>query len=321
MKDLDGLKQQHPLDQVVARLTKQTPEAHKIRCPFHADDSPSLHVYDDASWHCFGCGKGGDVIDFAGFFYFGATYDPASHFLEVIDRLGGLGIEPIRPNERPLAPRPPAPTTVFDFDRIAYWHDAMPPSRRDYWHSRGLHDETIDRFRLGWDGWRYTIPVTFRGVCYGIKRRRSEIDDGLEGKYVMQKGSRVGIFNADILSTPFDSDLPLFVVEGEIEAMLLDQLGYQAISSTGGANTWKAHWSSFLAAVPRIVILYDNDEPGRQGALLVRSLIRRAHIWHWPDFAHDGGEFLPTDGAWDWLNAQIHSTPYQLPTNSVPTPD
>lgn len=41
--------------------------AHKIRCPFHADDTPSLHVYRsaDRGWMCYGCGRGGTIYDFA----------------------------------------------------------------------------------------------------------------------------------------------------------------------------------------------------------------------------------------------------------------
>jgi DNA polymerase len=34
----------------------------KINCPFHDDDTPSLHVYED-HYHCFGCGAHGDLID------------------------------------------------------------------------------------------------------------------------------------------------------------------------------------------------------------------------------------------------------------------
>lgn len=37
-------------------------------CPFHGDKDASLKVYDGTGghtgWHCFGCGKGGSVIDF-----------------------------------------------------------------------------------------------------------------------------------------------------------------------------------------------------------------------------------------------------------------
>ena len=39
----------------------------KIRCPFHDDTSPSLHVYDEPArgWFCYGCGRGGSIYDFA----------------------------------------------------------------------------------------------------------------------------------------------------------------------------------------------------------------------------------------------------------------
>ena len=35
------------------------------KCPFHKDDKPSMKIYADTnSYHCFGCGKTGDVIQF-----------------------------------------------------------------------------------------------------------------------------------------------------------------------------------------------------------------------------------------------------------------
>jgi len=38
---------------------------HLIKCPFHQDDKPSLQLYPKTNtWHCFGCGKGTDTIDF-----------------------------------------------------------------------------------------------------------------------------------------------------------------------------------------------------------------------------------------------------------------
>ena len=33
-------------------------------CPFHHETQPSLRLYEGkGGWHCFGCGKGGSVID------------------------------------------------------------------------------------------------------------------------------------------------------------------------------------------------------------------------------------------------------------------
>lgn len=33
-------------------------------CPFHGDKSPSMSVWTDGRWRCFGCGVGGDVFEF-----------------------------------------------------------------------------------------------------------------------------------------------------------------------------------------------------------------------------------------------------------------
>jgi len=52
----------------VERLTgRRVGHSGKVRCPFHDDDTPSLHVYPSAAegWYCFGCGRGGSIYDFA----------------------------------------------------------------------------------------------------------------------------------------------------------------------------------------------------------------------------------------------------------------
>ena len=36
-----------------------------MRCPFHGERTGSLKVYTDGrGWHCYGCGRGGSVVDF-----------------------------------------------------------------------------------------------------------------------------------------------------------------------------------------------------------------------------------------------------------------
>ena len=39
-----------------------------VRCIFHADNTPSMKLYDD-HFHCFGCGAHGDVTDFTAQIY------------------------------------------------------------------------------------------------------------------------------------------------------------------------------------------------------------------------------------------------------------
>lgn len=51
-----------------------------IPCPFHQEKTASLKVYTDqnghSGWHCFGCGRGGSVIDFV-MALFGINYRQA----------------------------------------------------------------------------------------------------------------------------------------------------------------------------------------------------------------------------------------------------
>lgn len=60
--------------------------AGKIPCPFHNDRTPSLQLYDDGTWYCYGaCQTGGSVYDFASRLWGISTKGPS--FLELRDRL------------------------------------------------------------------------------------------------------------------------------------------------------------------------------------------------------------------------------------------
>lgn len=55
------------MDEVARRYGFHPDRAGFIRCPFHqGDHTASLKIYSgNRGWHCFGCNRGGTVIDFA----------------------------------------------------------------------------------------------------------------------------------------------------------------------------------------------------------------------------------------------------------------
>ena len=65
--ELDELLLAIPAASYVRELTGLEPRRNgKVNCPLHADDTPSLHLYEDGTFYCFGCGAGGSIYDFAG---------------------------------------------------------------------------------------------------------------------------------------------------------------------------------------------------------------------------------------------------------------
>lgn len=57
----------------------------KVNCLFHDDADPSLQLYDDGSWYCFGCRRGGSIYDFAAALW--STETKGREFLALRQRL------------------------------------------------------------------------------------------------------------------------------------------------------------------------------------------------------------------------------------------
>ncbi len=66
--DIAALKRRHPLSQVVEASGVELRGRGRVRqglCPFHEEREGSFTVYADSQrWYCFGCGLGGDALDF-----------------------------------------------------------------------------------------------------------------------------------------------------------------------------------------------------------------------------------------------------------------
>jgi len=63
MTNIDDIKRDHPMPEVVRQYGIEINRTGFCRCPFHNERTASMKIYAQ-SFYCFGCGAGGDVIDF-----------------------------------------------------------------------------------------------------------------------------------------------------------------------------------------------------------------------------------------------------------------
>jgi CHC2 zinc finger len=100
-RDLGQRRAWHPLDRALLAIPAERyvqelagirpSRAGKLCCPFHDDHNPSLQLYEDGGWYCFGCRQGGTIYDFAALLWSAGTKDRA--FLRLRARLAAeLGV-------------------------------------------------------------------------------------------------------------------------------------------------------------------------------------------------------------------------------------
>lgn len=123
-------------------------------CPFHSEKTPSFTVYGDtSSFYCFGCQAGGDVITFISRIE-NLDYVESVKFLA---NRAGLAIPEEGKNDGLTHMRLRIKEQNREAGRFFYKSLYSPAGKQalDYFHSRGLSDEIIRRFGLGWspDGW------------------------------------------------------------------------------------------------------------------------------------------------------------------------
>ena len=132
---------------------KKAGQSYKGLCPFHSEKTPSFVVTPGReSWKCFGCGKGGDIFNFV-------MERDGIGFPEALQRLAArAGVELDERTSREDARRKRLRDVLES--AITFYHQVLTGSRHghaalEYLHGRGITDETIATFQLGYapDAW------------------------------------------------------------------------------------------------------------------------------------------------------------------------
>lgn len=128
---------------------------------------------------------------------------------------------------------------------------------------RGITLDLIKKWELGWDRRTKRVAIPIRdaeGVARNI--RLYAFDKGGQQKMISW---RAGFGTARLWPlSAFDEDY-VVLCEGEMDRLVLDGQGINAVTSTAGAKTWKSEWSEHFEGM-KVRICYDMDTAGEEGS-------------------------------------------------------
>ena len=157
-------------------------------CPFHGEKTPSFTVTPTRErWHCFGCGRGGDIFNFV-------MERDGVDFPTALRSLAGLaGVELSERTSREDAQRKrlrdALDGAISFYHQVLTEHPAGKPAL-DYLHDRGFTDQTIETFRLGW------APDAWDAMTTALTRKRGMSEADVEGAgLVSRRRSGRGVYD------------------------------------------------------------------------------------------------------------------------------
>lgn len=148
--------------QVIGRYVKLKASGQNMKglCPFHKEKSPSFTVNPDKGvYHCFGCGKGGDVFNFL-------MEIEGLTFPEALKRMAdetGISLASQKPAHHDSKKESISKSEAIAIHEIAarFYYESMKKSKEavEYLKLRHLKPETVKTFRIGYapKGWSNLI--------------------------------------------------------------------------------------------------------------------------------------------------------------------
>jgi DNA primase len=173
-------------------------------------------------------------------------------------------------------------------DLAIQYHESLPKRIRQYLNNRGIPDEIIDSNILGWNGWRITIPIYNRqGEVVFFRLAKDPEDKRPAPKMHSSPGSSVELYGWDeVLKHPQQ----IIVCEGEFDRLVLQTQGFAAVTSTGGAATFRPQWTDALRSIKEVYLCFDRDHAGKTGAKIVALMIPEAKVIELPEEVGQGGD-------------------------------
>lgn len=271
----------------------------KALCPFHEEDTPSFHVYEQTnSYHCYGCGAGqkkktlkrqdgsevedggSDVIGFV-MNIEGVSFPEAC---KILMRRAGIPI----PDDKVDIKLEKAKDAVMKRNRHYYCELTKDEDALDYFYSRGLDDEDIKKWRLGfvphndpiskYKG-RMVFPIMeehyqpdkAKTVALAYRKK----DDREKGpKYINDPTS--DIYHKSEILYGMNFALPhikkrrrVLVVEGYMDTIWAHKVGLEEAVATCGTSFTDEQMDKLRRYTDQLILWYDGDAGGESATIRV----------------------------------------------------
>lgn len=317
---LDELRARLNIVDVVGDYVQLKPKGRRYwgLCPFHNEKTASFSVdSEEQMYYCFGCHKGGTVINFV-------MELERMEFLDAVKLLA----ERARMQLPDSTDTPEVDRTLKERVYAAnlaaarYFHDALWLSGGaeilGYLHRRGLDDGDIRRFGLGastgeWDdltnellrqGFEEDVLVR-AGLTVRKEQKRFDMFRNRAIFPIIDAQSRVlgfggramGEAQPKYLNTP---DSPVFnkrqnlyavnfvkkersldrliLVEGYMDALALRRVGVQGVVATLGTALTEEQARMMKRYAPEVWVAYDGDPPGQKATMRALDILEAAGI-------------------------------------------
>lgn len=253
----------------------QKPDRHnQLNCPFHEDDKPSMKIYPETNtFHCFGCGKTGDVIDFI-MLKEGITKHEA--ILKAKGLITGI-TEPVKHVEtiKPTAMQKPFselfPLFLESIERSE--------NAKRYCESRGLDYKLL---QIGYNSGKLYNKLK-NCIIFPLKDRQGNIvslygrNIGSIGKHYYSE-DRSGLYP----NYPKDNTEILILTEAIIDAATLRQaqgwpFKFEVLSCFGNFAFTKEMQQAVheLKELKEVIIFFDGDQGGTDGIKHVSEILQQ----------------------------------------------
>ncbi len=301
---VDRIKQAMPLAQYASQFTELKPAGKGELvgcCPVHQEDTPSFHVNTEKNiYHCKGCGASGNVITL---FQHMNDLSPSEAKITLGKQLGVYHERALDTGEALLA----RAATVYA-NQLQKKANALA-----YLESRGLNQETIRRFGIGfcwgreymelspqqqqlaesaglmraetkksWLAGRITFPVKDRtGRVVGFGGRLVPSDNYVaHGPKYMNSPETAYFKKSELLYGLYEATTAIgragraIAVEGYMDVAMLSQSGIENAVAVMGAQSSEAAFQQLWQVTKKLVFCLDGDDAGEKGAL--RSVMAAA---------------------------------------------